>query len=567
MNNADMMGRDDMVILGCDIGNQNAYVCGFGPGMEQPVRLIPPSKPRGVNTDVFVRPDGSVLLLEEARQKHAREVRSHPAGKLNAVKQMLDSPRVAEADGSRLPLEEAYAAVVAGVLRQAADYAASIGRHPGFRICLTYPAKYDENEQLRQKIISTVHGMNVGGQQVQVLHCLPEPAAAALDYLHFRQHHPDPRIRLDDTGFTVIVYDLGHGTLDVALVTASSIGQPYELHAQDSRLDVGGRLFNERMTGLLKRALAEAGYPPAVSGSWSEVDEDQLFTLATQMREGLTSQTVMNGSFRSSLMEERGRAYPVTVTREEYEAEIEGELSAADQLLEDMFLRAQELGLTVDAVVMTGGASRTPLVYRLIREYVDAMVEEGLLKEPVTIGVPVLTAGGAGVENRAEPYCCSTAVAMGAARYGVMVERLMRQTARWDYHLRFPDGECRLAFPAASRLPASSDWFSYMAGSDEQKFEPVRCPRDGNPAKDGYLLPAFFPALQYQQEVQLRLAMDTNRVLHLHVQHDKGREVELTSYHPVEERNGGRMHEGNGDLRAVPAVGGADGWPGQPDVL
>ena len=308
MSNAEMMGRDDVVILGCDIGNQNAYVCEFAPAYEQPVRLIPPQKPRGVNTDVFVRPGGGVLLLEEARQTYAAEVRSYPQGKLNAVKQMLDSPRVAEADGRRLPLEEAYAAVVAGVLRQAADYAASIGRRPCYRICLTYPAKYDENERLRQQIISTVHGMQLDGHVVEVLHCLPEPAAAALDYLYFRQHHPDPRIRLNDTGFTVVVYDLGHGTLDVALVTASSIGQPYELHAQDSRLDVGGRLFNERMTGLMKRALTGAGYPPAVEGNWSEVDEDQLFTLATRLREGLTEQTVMTCSFRSSLMEERGRA-------------------------------------------------------------------------------------------------------------------------------------------------------------------------------------------------------------------------------------------------------------------
>ena len=68
------------------------------------------------------------------------------------------------------------------------------------------------------------------GTHLKVVGTIRGPAAAALDYLYFLQNLLEEDKRIDQESYTVLVYDLGHGTFDAAVVTVRRKGEPYQLH-------------------------------------------------------------------------------------------------------------------------------------------------------------------------------------------------------------------------------------------------------------------------------------------------------------------------------------------------
>jgi molecular chaperone DnaK (HSP70) len=96
---------------------------------------------------------------------------------------------------------------------------------------------------------SAIEQIEIDGQKIHVAGRLPEPAAVAIDYLHYIQHIVPEEQRIKADQFTVLVNDLGYGTFDTAVVTASSKDQPYVLHAKDGLPEVGGKNFDEVISG------------------------------------------------------------------------------------------------------------------------------------------------------------------------------------------------------------------------------------------------------------------------------------------------------------------------------
>ena len=80
----------------------------------------------------------------------------------------------------------------------------------------------------------------VDGKPIEVIARLPEPAAVAIDYLFYMQNLSSQKDKFKSDVFTALIYDLGHGTFDTAVVTARSDGSPYSLHFNDGIPDVGG---------------------------------------------------------------------------------------------------------------------------------------------------------------------------------------------------------------------------------------------------------------------------------------------------------------------------------------
>lgn len=140
------------------------------------------------------------------------------------------------------------------------------GRAPAKQAVITVPAKFDEQQRARTRLAAEMAG-------IKVLGLLQEPTAAAIAY-------DIP------AGSTVLVFDLGGGTLDVSIVTNDRgnykvIGTP----AGDDHL--GGMDWDER---LIELAFRKAGRRPNKSNA---KEWNLLMSRAEKVKQALTDSEVV----------------------------------------------------------------------------------------------------------------------------------------------------------------------------------------------------------------------------------------------------------------------------------
>ena len=125
------------------------------------------------------------------------------------------------------------------------------------------------------------------------------------------QHIAPEDIRLKEEQFTVLVYDLGHGTFDTAVVTAQSKGSPYQLHAKDGLPMVGGKDFDQVLYQEFCRQLREQyDYAPK-----NERERQKILQAAVQAKFELT-----DGESSVQQIPVKEEYYEVEVTKAQFEA-------------------------------------------------------------------------------------------------------------------------------------------------------------------------------------------------------------------------------------------------------
>lgn len=335
--------------VGIDLGTTNSLVAAVRDG--EP-RVIEDEEGRALLPSVVrYLADGSVIVGAAALEGAAAD----PANTISSAKRLIgrtlseikgasglpfrliEEPgliKIQTAAGAKTP--EEVSSEVLKTLRARAEQALE-GELVG--AVITCPAYFDDAQRQATKDAGRLAGLNV-------LRLLNEPTAAALAY------------GLDEASEgTYIVYDLGGGTFDVSILKLDR--GVFQVLATGGNSALGGDDFDRRVS---EWALKETG---TALETLSAADKRRVLAESRAAKERLTAAD--ETEFRVVL--DCGREAKALLARSAFEAftaDLAAKtLEAVKATLSDAHVAAE----AVDGVVLVGGATRMPMIRRLIAEY------------------------------------------------------------------------------------------------------------------------------------------------------------------------------------------------------
>lgn len=324
------------VIVGIDLGTTNSEIAAYLDGKP---RIIGNGDQLMLPSCVALSPAGDLLIGEPARN----QMLLYPERTVRSVKRLMGSgERVKLGDREFSPQE-----ISAIILRELAGWAQRRLGEPIRKAVVTVPAYFSDAQRNATREAGELAGL-------EVVRIVNEPTAASLAY------------GMDAQGRkTVMVYDLGGGTLDVSVVRVE--GEVTEVLASHGNNQLGGDDFDRKLVDHLADVFRRQSgidvrdrHPAAYARLWwaSEAAKKQLSyePYARILEEGLVH------------VEGTPRHLDIEISRREYEAMIrplvEQTLESASKALTDAGLTATSL----DEVLLVGGSTRTPLVVEMLQQ-------------------------------------------------------------------------------------------------------------------------------------------------------------------------------------------------------
>jgi molecular chaperone DnaK len=222
---------------------------------------------------------------------------------------------------------------------------------------ITVPAYFDHTRRE-----ATCHAARLVGLEVAEL--LNEPTAAALAY-GLREGFLDAAGVLDGRKtvrpgvMTIVVYDLGGGTLDVTVMQVRD--RTFKTLATDGDVRLGGRDWDRRIVDHASKCYMadHAGDDPRDD----PVTKQGLFKEAEEAK-----RTLSERSKTRLIYGHRGKQVGLTLTRAEFD-ELTADLLERTRITTKLVLN--EAGLEwpeVDKLLLSGGSTRMPQVSKMLRE-------------------------------------------------------------------------------------------------------------------------------------------------------------------------------------------------------
>lgn len=233
-----------------------------------------------------------------------------------------------------------------------------------------------------------------GGAALKVLGFIREPVAAAIAYFNAPKAEDNK---------TILVYDLGGGTCDVAIVRSNrNSNECYKVIDSDMKR-IGGRDWDKVLIDMIKRKYQEK------SGriNFDAEDESKIRKQAIQAKHILSNQPTARVSVNIS-----GKTHSCVITVEEFER------ATADNLQNTMSVvnkLVKNCGTKIDYIVCVGGSSNMPQVKKAFEKSYPAITIK--LFEP------------------------EKAIAFGAAIYAehLTEKQYLRDICKFSYGIRFID--------------------------------------------------------------------------------------------------------------------------------
>lgn len=271
---------------------------------------------------------------------------------VKSIKRNLLSPPAIALPGGRITRPAEVVAAIIGKLKSEIEQ----GRfhEPVHKAVVTVPAAFAAQE----RAVIEAGARLAGFDEVQLL---DEPVAAAMAYAAEGQK----------VGNNILVYDLGGGTFDLAVLTRRG-ENGFEVALPPAGLPrCGGDDFD---MSLYNHVASELGKQNVILGHNGGVD---LLALA----ECRSAKEKLSDAPRANVqLLFEGHGYVVRVTREQYESLIRERVQQTMRQTQQLLNQASAAGCKVDTVVMVGGSSRSPLV---IAELGKTLRQSGLSCEPL----------------------------------------------------------------------------------------------------------------------------------------------------------------------------------------
>jgi molecular chaperone DnaK (HSP70) len=309
------------LIVGIDLGTTNSEIAAFTRGQ---VRVLGPGDTRMLPSCVGFSSAGELLVGETARNQQAL----YPERTVRSIKRKMGSEekvRVGKKDF--LPQE-----ISALILRELVEWAhRALGERPQ-KAVITVPAYFSDAQRNATREAGTLAGL-------EVVRILNEPTAASLAYGYG-----------DGSRHTALIYDLGGGTL-----------------ASHGNNRLGGDDFDDLLAEHLAAEFEKQhgvnvreGNPAAKARLWWAAEEAKK-KLSFEPYVKIREEALVTKLFRPLHLE-------VEISREEYEAMIrplvESTLDSVSKALQDSGKKPGDM----DAILLVGGSTRTPLVSSLLLE-------------------------------------------------------------------------------------------------------------------------------------------------------------------------------------------------------
>jgi molecular chaperone DnaK len=355
------------LIVGIDLGTTNSEVAALTGGQ---VRVLGPGDTRMLPSCVGFSPAGDLLVGEAARNQQAL----YPERTVRSIKRKMGSPENVTVGGKVFMPQE----ISALILHELAEWAArSLGERPA-KAVITVPAYFSDAQRNATREAGALAGL-------EVVRILNEPTAASLAYGYG-----------DGTRHTALIYDLGGGTFDVSVVTVD--GDVTEVLASHGNNHLGGDDFDDLLAELLAAEFQKQhdinlrqGYAAAKARLWWAAEEAKKklsFEPFVRIRE-------------EALVTQNGKPLHLEfeISRERYETLIrplvESTLDSVSKALVDAGKKPGDL----DAVLLVGGSTRTPLVSGLLIDHTGLQPRQDVHPDLcVALGAGVLASRLAGHE-------------------------------------------------------------------------------------------------------------------------------------------------------------------------
>lgn len=356
-------------VFGVDVGNGFGKVSLLSDYKKDPQFMLPESLRSGMPSTAYAAPDGTISVYGVKQKKAARAV--------SAVKTRLREDYITLEESRGKPYRvcpcDVYAAIARDLVYLANERRSAAGEDPVYRMVLTYPASFRHEPDLLGKLKRSVESVKMGGHALQVCGMLSEPAAVAVDYLYYMKNLDENPIAAEK--YTVLVYDLGHGTFDTAVVTAYANREAdCDLICQDGDPEVGGRKFDELLyTELCAQVRKKAGAKAAF-------DREQLRGLAVEMKHELSQKHLSEMDFTAA-----DKDILLSITREEFEALIMPQILRTLEKVQGMLDEAAQRNVSVDAIVLSGGSSQMPLVRKALTELTGNRIPVSIYRPSVGV--------------------------------------------------------------------------------------------------------------------------------------------------------------------------------------
>ncbi|HEX4301412.1 MAG TPA: molecular chaperone HscC [Rhizomicrobium sp.] len=356
------------MIVGIDLGTTNSLI---GVWRNGEAVLIPNAlgsflTPSVVGTDE----EGRVLVGQAARDRLV----THPGSTAAAFKRHMGTDKQIRV-GSRNYRAEELSALVLQSLK--ADAEAFLGE-PVTEAVITVPAYFNDTQRKATKAAGQLAGLKVD-------RLLTEPTAAALAY----------GFVAGDDDATILVIDLGGGTLDVSLLHAFE--GIIEVKATAGDIWFGGEDFTDAIAAtFMAEAGKAAGMPPfaenlPVHGAIRR--QAEVAKRALSDADSATMDVVFNG-----------KSVSWTLARERFESISEPLLARIRLPLERALRDARMPPDAIDRVIFAGGAARMPMFRRLISRLLRQLPIQTINPDEVVARGAAVRAGlaskAAGLEER-----------------------------------------------------------------------------------------------------------------------------------------------------------------------
>ena len=346
-----------MRALGCDIGNGFAFVSVLNEDGD-PISALPSEwNGRGMPTVVQKMRDGTLQTGRGISRQFVNRGTFY-----RAIKRTLANYVRVEESGVD-PIK-AYECVAQTVLDSSFERLWKRGDNPPHEVLLTYPAAFLSAPRSISLITETVANLRApDGKPYVVLDAIPEPAAIAFDF--FLQNKKNEK-----ESSCVAVYDLGHGTFDVALVSYENKEDTrnWIIHNYGCLGNIGGMDFEDKLVEIIKRKISEQDR----TAYFNNADESMLLEEAIQAKHELSIEDEVD----VFIMLSNGKTYEFVVSRDEFQERIESLVATTISEFTKVLDEAQKKGLALDYIVLSGGSSRIPLVEQKVGELVRQRYHE-----------------------------------------------------------------------------------------------------------------------------------------------------------------------------------------------
>jgi len=351
------------VIIGIDLGTTNSEVAVIRDGL--PVVLPGDDADPILPSVVGLDPQGQLLVGHAARNQFVLA----PERTIRSIKRKMGQEIVVPLGAQKYSPQE-ISAIILRTLKQRAEK--QLG-HAVKKAVITVPAFFNEGQREATREAGELAGL-------EVVRIINEPTAAVLTY----DPHPSEMERL-------LVYDLGGGTFDVSIAQVEN--GVVEILSSHGDTQLGGDDFDERFLNMVcNRFQSQHG----IDLRDTLAAKSRVLRAVEEAKKTLSFEAIAKLE-EEFIVEKKGVPLhlKMDIERHEYEELIEPllkkTLKCLDESLSDAMLQANQ----IDKVVLVGGATRTPLIHRMLQE---------------RLGLPV--------HAEVEP---DLAVAMGAAVQGGLI--------------------------------------------------------------------------------------------------------------------------------------------------